>query len=73
MLRHEMSRYQKEPEGDRIEQISMSQVGDTTIYYYNNNIIYYSVGDSVLINFIDSVRFKQLVDESGLKERPMSY
>lgn len=71
---YEISRSERAIAGtDRDDQISMSIAGDTTMYYHNDNIIYMKVGDTVLLNFIDSVRFKQLVDSSGIESRPMSY
>ena len=51
------------------DEISMSQNGDTTILYHNENIIYMKVQDSVLLNFIDSARLQDIVDSTGIKLR----
>ena len=51
------------------EEISMSKNGDTTVLYYNDNIIYVQIGDSVQLNFIDSARFQKIVDSTGRKIR----
>lgn len=51
------------------EEISMSEHGDTTTLYYNDNIIYMEVRDSIVLNFIDSTEFQRIVDSTGIKKR----
>jgi hypothetical protein len=41
---------------DRPDKIVVEESADTTTMYHNVNVFYYKVGDSVLINFIDSTR-----------------
>ena len=48
------------------DEISMSQNGDTTILYYNDNIVYMKVRDSVFLNFIDCAKFHGFGDSQKL-------
>ncbi|MBL7845873.1 MAG: hypothetical protein JNL40_00285 [Cyclobacteriaceae bacterium] len=43
------------------DKLIIKESGDTTTVYYHKNIVYYKIGDSVKLNFIDSVKL-------GLKE-----
>lgn len=60
---------ENEPEVET-DSITLSQDGDTTTLRHNGDIVYIKVGDSVLINFIDSSRLETLFDTTLMQPDP---